>query len=194
MDGRSVGLEQPVGEEARVSVYPVFEALDVTPLLQLREHPLRDPRFVADAHLGRLARYLRLLGFDTLYGNDPGDDALAALASREHRILLSGDRALLMRREITHGCYIRPGRPLEQLHYVIERCDLRRLFRPFSRCMKCNAPLLPVSKSEVRGRLPPAIQAHYDDFWRCSGCEQLYWKGGHYAHLQGLVQSVAVHY
>ena len=191
MDGCSVGLEQQVGKGARVSVYPMFEALDVTPLLRLRERPLRDPRFVADAHLGRLARYLRLLGFDTLYGNDPGDLALAALAVDEHRILLSRDRGLLMRREITHGCYIRGGRPLEQLRHVVERCDLRRLVRPFSRCMKCNAPLQPVAKSEVAAKLPPATRAHYHEFWQCSGCGQVYWKGGHYARLQELVQGVS---
>jgi len=190
MNGRSVGLEQPVVDGVRVSVYPMFEALDITPLLRLRERPLRDPRFVADAHLGRLARYLRLLGFDTLYGNDPGDEALAALAAGEHRILLSRDRGLLMRREITHGCYIRAGRPLEQLRYVLERCDLRRMVRPFTRCMKCNASLKRVAKAEVESRLQPATRAHYHDFWQCSGCGQVYWKGGHYARLQEFVQGV----
>jgi len=190
LNGRSVGLEQQVEAGARVSVYPVFEALDVTPLLRLRERPLRDPRFLADAHLGRLARYLRLLGFDTRYGNDPGDRALAELSTREHRILLTRDRALLMRREITHGCYIRAGRPLAQLAYVLERCDLHRLMRPFTRCMKCNAPLQQVSKAEVLEQLLPATRAHYEEFWRCCGCGQVYWKGGHYARLQELVQGV----
>ena len=188
MNGRSVGLDERVEEGARVSVYPVFEALDVSPLLKLRERPLRDPRFLADAHLGRLARYLRLLGFDTRYGNDPGDRALAEFSAAEHRILLTRDRALLMRRDITHGCYIRAGRPLEQLAYVLERCDLHRLMRPFTRCMKCNAPLRKVGKAEVLAQLLPATRAHYEEFWRCSGCGQVYWKGGHYARLQELVR------
>jgi len=109
LDGRSVGFEESVPDRARISVYPMFEALDVGPLLRLRARPLRRPRFVADAHLGRLARYLRLLGFDTLYGNDPGDAELARLSASEHRILLTRDRALLMRGEVTHGCYVRGG-------------------------------------------------------------------------------------
>ena len=191
IDGRSVGLDERVGEGARVSVYPMFEALDVSPLLRLREQTLRDPRFVADAHLGRLARYLRLLGFDTLYENDPGDEALATVSSTQHRILLSRDRGLLMRREVTHGCYIRAERPLEQLLYVMERCDLHRLVRPFTRCMKCNAPLRPVAKADVAPRLQPATREHYGEFWQCLGCGQVYWKGGHYERLQQLVQSAS---
>lgn len=191
VDGCSVGLDERLEEDARVSVYPMFEALDVSPLLRLRERPLRDPRFVADAHLGRLARYLRLLGFDTLYRNDPGDAVLATLASTQRRTLLSRDRGLLMRREITRGCYVRGARPLEQLRCVMERCDLRRLVRPFTRCMKCNAALRAVTKAEVAQRLPPATRKHYNEFWQCSGCRQVYWKGGHYARLQRLVQNAS---
>lgn len=192
IDGRSVGLDEPVKDGARVSIFPMFESVDVSPLLRLRERPLRDPRFVADAHLGRLARYLRLLGFDTLYDNDPGDEALATLVSTQCRILLSRDRGLLMRREITHGCYIRDGRPLEQLRYVMERCDLQRLVRPFTRCMKCNAGVQPVAKAEVAPRLLPATRENYSEFWQCSGCGQVYWRGGHYARLQRLVQNASV--
>jgi uncharacterized protein with PIN domain len=192
INGRSVTLDERVRDGDRVSVYPVFESLDVSPLLRLRERPLRDPRFVADAHLGRLAGYLRLLGFDTLFANDPGDRVLAATSADQGRILLTRDRLLLMRKEITHGCYVRGDRPLEQLDYVMRRCDLYRLVRPFTRCMKCNGLLRAVSKSDVADRLPPGTRESYSEFWKCAGCGQLYWRGSHYKRLERLVAEASV--
>ncbi len=187
LDGRSVGLEEPVPDGARLSLYPVFEAMDVSPLLRLRPWPLRVTRFVADAHLGRLARYLRLLGFDTCYENDAGDAALADCSVREHRILLTRDRALLMRREITHGCYVRALKPREQLAAVMARCDLYRQVRPFTRCMECNGLLAAVEKAQVALELPPGVCARFERFWRCGGCRRVYWQGSHFARLNELV-------
>jgi hypothetical protein len=191
LNGVSVGLDARVADGDRISVYPVFESLDVTPLLRLRPRPLRDPRFLADAHLGRLARYLRLLGFDTLFHNDLGDAALARLAAEQGRILLTRDRGLLMRREVTHGGFVRSRRPPEQLQEVLRRWDLFSLIRPFSRCTLCNAPVAVVDKAAVAARLPPASRRHYDAFWQCQGCGQLYWRGGHYRRLQRLVEQAA---
>ena len=187
INSRSVDLEEPVQDGDRVSVYPIFEALNVAPLLRIRKTPLRTPRFIADAHLGRLARYLRLLGFDTLFDNDPGDQALAATARREGRILLTRDRMLLMHREVTHGCYIRKQRPLDQLAQVIDRCDLCKLIRPFSRCMKCNGLLRRVPKADIADQLPEGTREAHQEFWRCDVCGQLYWRGSHYARLRRLV-------
>ena len=107
VNGESRGLEQMLAEGDRVAVYPKFETLDVTPLLRLRERPLRHLRFVADAHLGGLARLLRMAGFDTLYDNAFQDEQIAAIASSEERVLLTRDRELLKRRSVTHGCYPR---------------------------------------------------------------------------------------
>jgi uncharacterized protein with PIN domain len=190
-NGRSVDLDQRVADRDRLSVYPMFESLDVTPLVRLREAPLRNPRFLADAHLGRLARYLRLLGFDTQFQNDLGDAALASRAAAEGLILLTRDRGLLMRREVTHGCFIRTGRPLEQLEQVMRRCDLYPRVRPFSRCMECNGLVHPVDKAEVSDKLPPATRRHYRTFWLCARCGRVYWKGSHYARLEALVHRVA---
>jgi uncharacterized protein len=145
LNGVSVGLEQPVADGDRIAVYPLFEALDITPLLRLREHPLRQTRFLADAHLGKLARLLRMFGFDVLFRNDWDDRELARLASDEGRILLTRDRDLLMHRRVTHGCYLRGGTPLGQLRQLIARLDLCGSIRPFSRCMECNGLLQPVA-------------------------------------------------
>ncbi|MCB1786169.1 MAG: Mut7-C ubiquitin/RNAse domain-containing protein [Chromatiaceae bacterium] len=189
INGDSVGLETSVDDGDRIAVYPVFESLDVSPLLRVRERPLRSPRFIADAQLGRLARYLRLLGFDTLYENDPGDAALVRFASEQRRIILTRDRRLLMRRAVTHGCHIRDDRPLRQLTYVVRRCDLAGLARPFTRCMECNGDLESVSKEAVADYLPEGTRTQYDAFWRCRDCQRLYWKGSHYAALQHLIDT-----
>jgi uncharacterized protein with PIN domain len=190
VNGISVDLEHRVGDGDRISVYPMFEALDVSPLLRLRERPLRRVRLVVDAHLGRLARYLRLLGFDTLFQNDPGDAELARLAAQEGRILLTRDKALLMRREVTHGCYVRDTSPRQQLGGVVRRLDLYRQIRPFTRCMDCNGRLRPVTKQRVEAQLPARTRQLFDEFWQCLGCGRVYWRGSHFERMQALVRWV----
>lgn len=191
LNGRSVGLNEPVPDGARISVYPLFESLDVTSLLRLRARPLRRIRFIADAHLGKLARHLRLLGFDTLFGNDPGDAELVRMSSQDGRILLTRDRRLLMRREVTHGCYVRDSDPFKQLVQVLKRCDLYGDLQPFTRCMECNGRLQAVKKSVVEGRLPDRTRRCFDEFWECDGCGRIYWKGSHYERLTQWVKQAA---
>lgn len=190
VDGVSVDLERPLRGGERVAVYPMFEALDVAPLLRLRPAPLRQPRFFADAQLGRLAQLLRLLGFDTLYENRIDDAELVRRAGAERRTILSRDRALLMRRAVSHGCHIRDDDPRRQLVYVVHRCDLVDQARPFTRCMECNGLLEAVDKTEILARLEPVTRDVYDRFWRCTGCGHIYWEGSHYRRLQSLVERV----
>jgi hypothetical protein len=186
-NGESVDLEARVEDGDRLALYPVFECFEVAPLVRLRPAPLREPRFLADAHLGRLARDLRLLGFDTAFANDLGDDELARRAAAERRILLTRDRQLLMRREVTHGCYLRPARPEEQLAYVVRRLQLCRRIRPFTRCTACNTPVEAVGRETVAARLPPSVRRVHDCFWRCGGCGRVYWQGSHWRAMAGRV-------
>lgn len=190
INGSSKGLDAGLGDGDRVALYPMFESLDISPLLRMRRRPLRSVRFIADAHLGRLARHLRLLGFDTLFANDPGDERLAAIAAEESRILLTRDRALLMRRAVTHGIYVPQKRPREQVRHVLDRLDLYRLLRPFTRCTVCNGLLAPVSKDEVRNKLPPRVLAKFDEIWECGGCDRVYWQGSHYVRLRSIVDQL----
>ena len=189
-NGQSVGLDTLLADGDRVALYPVFEAFDIQPELRLRARPLRAPRFVADAHLGKLARYLRLLGFDTLQENDIGDPALVALAVREGRILLSRDRQLMMNKAVIHGCHLRSGDPREQLAHLLSRLQLCGLIRPFSRCTVCNAAVVPVAKQQVLEQLPESVARLHSAFWCCSGCGRLYWQGSHWQALQRLVDEV----
>src|SRR6516225_10458708 len=131
VNGESVGFGHPLADGDRVAVYPKFEALDIQPLLRVRERPLRVVRFVADAHLGGLAQLLRLAGFDTLYDNHYADSHIESIASGEDRIVLTRDRELLKRRTITHGCYVRALKPEAQLREMFDRLDLSHSARPF---------------------------------------------------------------
>jgi len=191
-NGTSVGLEHPIVDGDRVSVYPMFESFDVTPLLVVRERPLRDPRFLADAHLGKLAGYLRMLGFDTLSAGDGIEDReLSQLAAEQKRIVLTRDKALLMRKNVTRGCYVRPGRPRQQLVQVLRRLDLGRALRPFTRCICCNGLLQgPVPKAQVWHHLPPRTRDLFDRFWRCPECGKVYWRGSHFARMQAIIHAL----
>lgn len=190
VNGESVDFAHRVHDGDRISVYPQFEAFDVMPLLRVRERPLREPRFIADAHLGGLARYLRMLGFDTLYRRDLEDTEIVATAAREGRIVLSRDRDLLMHRALTHGCYVRGRRPRQQLSEVLARLHLRRSAAPFTRCLSCNGVLTAVAKERIAQRLPPRTDSFYHRFRTCSDCGKVYWEGSHYRHMRALVDEV----
>src|SRR3569832_2379556 len=119
VNGESVGFGRLLQDGGYVAVSPRFEAMDVAPLVRVREHPLRHPRFVADAHLGGLARMLRMLGFDTLYDNHIHDDTIVAICEQDGRIVLTRDRELLKRRAVTHGCYVHALKPVAQLRETV---------------------------------------------------------------------------
>ena len=131
-------------------------------------------RFIADAHLGALARRLRMAGFDTLFRNDFADTEIAARAAAEGRIVLTRDRGLLQHRAISHACYLHATAPDAQFSALVERLGLRPGFRPFTRCIECNAPLAAVDKGEVIGLLPPSVREHHMHFTRCTGCGRVF--------------------
>ena len=186
----SVDFSHPVEDGDQVSVYPVFEGLDIGSLVRLRPRPLRDPCFVLDTHLGRLATYLRLLGFDSLYRNDYGDEELARISADEKRILLTRDRGLLKRNLVTNGYCVRSSNPRRQIKEVVERFDLVEAAAPFKRCLRCNGLLKAVDKREIAGRLPPNTRQYYQVFYGCTTCSQLYWRGSHYEALQRLIKEI----
>lgn len=190
VNGESRDFSYIVQDGDQISVYPIFESIDITPLQHLRPRPLRVIRFVLDVHLGKLASYLRMLGFDARYQNDFADDKLARLSQDEKRILLTKDRGLLKRNAVTHGYYVRANGPRSQLVEVLKRFDLFNMVTPFRRCMRCNGLLESVDKSSVLDRLPPKTQQHYDEFQRCQDCGQVYWKGPHYQRMLRLIDEI----
>ncbi len=189
VNGEPVDFSYRVQDGDRVSVYPVFEAFDIAAIGRLRPAPLREPRFILDTHLGRLAAYLRMMGFDTVYRNRWADEELAKISLEARRILLTRDVGLLKRSAVTHGYFVRETDARRQLAEIVGRFDLARLAKPFSRCLHCNAALESVAKEDVRGQLPGRTAALYEEFRRCPVCRRVYWQGGHYRRMQALVTS-----
>jgi uncharacterized protein with PIN domain len=187
VNGESSALERLIEEGDRIAVYPKFEAFDITPLLRVRERPLRRLRFVADAHLGGLARFLRMAGFDTVYDNNIHDDEIEELAASEERVVLTRDRELLKRRTITHGCYIHTLKPALQFRELLDRLDLAASLEPFTLCLHCNAPLRDVPKAEVLDQLPPSVRELHERFDTCDVCRRVFWKGSHWKRMTALL-------
>jgi uncharacterized protein with PIN domain len=190
VEGVSVDFSYLVREGDHISVYPVFESFDLSPVLRVRPRPLRQVRFVLDVHLGKLARYLRLMGFDSLYRNDFSDEELASVSSAESRILLTRDRGLLKRNAVTHGYCVRDAQPKRQLLEVLQRFDLFRSIHPFERCLLCNGPLEATEKEKIQHRLLPGTRRHFEEFRICPVCYQIYWKGSHHDRLEQFIQRV----
>ncbi|HSR65618.1 MAG TPA: Mut7-C RNAse domain-containing protein [Xanthomonadaceae bacterium] len=191
VDGEPASFSRRLRGGERVAVYPMFECFDVSGLGGLRPRPLREPRFVLDVHLGRLAHYLRLLGFDCLYRNDYRDEDLLAIAREDHRTVLSRDTGLLKRAELTHGAFVHASDPRRQLREVIDRFQLESRIAPFTRCARCNGEVAHVPAEEAE-EAPAAVARDGTEFSRCRGCGQLYWRGSHPARLRERLAEVGV--
>jgi hypothetical protein len=185
-NGQPVDFSYQVSDGDRVSVYPVFESLDISSVSHVRPAPLRAPRFLLDVHVGRLAAYLRMAGFDALYGKQTSDAELADIVAREGRVLLTRDRYVLMRTAVERGYWVRSTVPKQQLLEVVKRFDLVGSLRPFTRCLACNTVLEEASRESVLGRLPPKIKDK-DVFHVCPGCQRVYWEGTHYERMSTLL-------
>jgi len=190
VNGESVDFSRKLAPGDRVSIYPVFESWDLTGVSRVRVAPLRETRFEVDVHLGRLARLLRMMGFDTAYGTSRTDEAIVASAARERRIVLSRDRGLMKRRLVTHGYLVRSLVPREQLEEVLARFDLAGQVRLFSRCLDCNAPLAGVSRVSVLDALPPVVAELCREFSRCPRCGKVFWRGTHWETMNALAADV----
>ncbi len=188
VDGRSVDFAHVLRGGERVAVYPMFERLDIAPLARLRARPLRDPSFVADTHLGKLARHLRMAGFDTLYHADWGDERLIEIAARERRTILTRDKGLLRRRQVERGCFVRAVASEAQLAEVVHALQLESALRPFTRCRECNEPLEEVARDAVLDRLPGKVRDLYARFKRCAACGRVYWEGSHYQRMRAMLE------
>ncbi len=189
-NNRSVGFDYRLRPGDRIAVYPVFESLDISPLARLHGRPLRDPKFIGDVHLGKLVRLLRLLGFDTAQFAGKEDAVIAEIAAKERRIILTRDRDLLKRSAVTHGYWVRSTEPVEQAREIVRRFDLHAQVRPFTRCPACNSLLTQVSKEEVLDRIPPKTARWQDEYFMCTGCGKLYWRGTHYPQLRKMIKRI----
>ena len=190
INGNPVDFKNKLQNEDQVSVYPVFESFDITDVSHLHEKPLRNPAFILDVHLGKLARYLRLCGFDTLFFRHLTDQEIIRISRKEHRIILTRDRELLKNKLVTHGYWIRSPHPEEQFSEVFKRFDLKNFEDPFSRCLECNGILTVVPKEEIIDHILPKTREYYNEFKKCPGCGHIYWEGSHYEKMKKQIEKM----
>jgi uncharacterized protein len=188
IDGQAVGFDHTLATDAKVEVLPV-ENRD-TVHTEKRLQTVGIFRFVADGHLGRLARNLRLFGFDIVYDQNADDRQLLEVMARENRALLTRDRRLLMHAIVQHGYCPRSQDADEQTIEVIRRFNLSELIAPFTRCLRCNVPLEAAAKADIIDKLEPLTKIYYDQFRRCPGCKQIYWSGSHFPKLQKRIEEI----
>ncbi len=181
--GNSVNFKYLINDGDDISVYPVFESFDISDLQHLRPKPLRKPKFVADVHLGRLTRYLRMMGLDVIYRNDFEDEEIVELSLKERRAILTKDKGILKRNDVIHGYWIRSTKVEEQVKEVLKRFDLQKEIKEFSRCIECNELLKPIKKETIINQLPPKVAQSQNEFMHCPSCNKIYWRGTHYQRM-----------
>ncbi|MFC1770397.1 Mut7-C RNAse domain-containing protein [Candidatus Margulisiibacteriota bacterium] len=187
---KSVTFEYLLQDKDIVSVYPVFESLDISEATHLRPKPLREPKFVLDVHLGKLAKYLRMFGFDTLYETTYSDPEIIKIAKNQKRIILTRDMGILKNKLVTHGYWLRSQNPKLQLKEVLVRFDLLALVQPFTRCLECNGDIAKTDRDKIIDKLPDDLDKQYTEFFECLGCQKVYWKGSHYDQMQEFMRIV----
>lgn len=190
VNSESVDFNYILKDNDCVSVYPVFETLDITGVSHLRNKPLRETKFILDVHLGKLAKYLRMFGFDTIYRNDYDDNRIIQISLAEHRIILTRDIGLLKVKTISHGYWIRSQKPKEQLTEVLKHFDLYRAIDPLNRCIKCNGQLKVEEKEKILQQLEPLTSKYFNEFFRCTNCGSIFWEGSHFDRINSFINAI----
>ncbi len=190
VNGVSVRLSHTLRNGDEVQVWPA-SCDEVGPgVVHLLKMPAGERRYVLDVHLGKLARLLRMVGFDALYRNDYIDAEIVEIAREEKRIILTRDIGILKIGEVRCGYWIRSQHPRKQLHEVMERFDLWSGMKPFHRCITCNGIIERVHKESIAASLEHRTRKYYKEFFRCSSCGNIYWKGSHYYRMKLLVEGL----
>ena len=174
----------------RVSVYPVFESINIEGATRLRPKPLRKTRFVADIHLGDIVKYMRLLGFDVYTHSAMTTRELIDMSIKEKRIILTKSKSLLKFKDVTHGVLVRPGTREEQVAGILKRLDIKKQIKPFSRCLLCNGLLKEIAKEDVMDRIPPKTKDCCDKYSVCESCGKLFWNGTHMIRMRKAVAQI----
>ena len=190
VNGKSVAFNYQLQPDDHVTVYPTINHDFTQNQVTLREQFTGQTAFILDVHLGKLARLLRLLGFDTVYRNDYNDREIIRIALDQNRILLTRDRRMLYNRCITHGQWLHSTDPLKQAGEVIRRFDLSNKIKRFTRCPSCNGHIQEVKKELILDQLETLTKKFYSEFFQCSACKKVYWRGSHYKHILATLNTI----
>ncbi|RDC66304.1 Mut7-C RNAse domain-containing protein [Adhaeribacter pallidiroseus] len=176
--------------EDTVEVYPQEYPTKWPQAPKLRVELPQPPAFILDVHLGKLAKSLRLLGFNTIYENNYDDQTIADRAAAENRVVLTRDIGLLKLRIVQWGYWLRSQNSEKQLAEVLAHYNLFNKVQPFTRCLMCNGLLLNVPKEAVLTQLPPKTKIYFQEFHQCQTCRRVFWKGSHYERMEQYVQQL----
>jgi len=173
-----------------ISVYPKFESLDISDVTKVRNEPLRTIKFILDVHLGQLAKYLRILGFDTYYNNQLEDEEIIYRSITDNRIILTRDYGILKQKQVTQGYFVRSQDSKTQLKEILQRFDLKNKIKPFTRCSVCNGKIEETDKTKIEHLLLEKTQKYFNRFYQCTNCQRVYWEGSHYENLNRLIKDI----
>lgn len=190
VNGKSVNFQYNIQSGDHISVYPVFELIDISPINHLRPEPLRTPKFILDINLGKLAVKLRMLGFNSRYQNTFKDKEIVNIASAENRIILTRDQGLLKNNKVTRGYWVRNTIPKRQIVEIIDKFDLYSKIKSFTICTVCNGRIEQVEKNDIIDLIPEKVKMYFNEFYHCINCAKIYWKGSHYIKMQKEIESL----
>lgn len=175
INGKSVDFNTIFQDGDRVSIYPVFESLNIQNITLLRRFPLRRIQFIADIHLKDIVKPMRMLGLDIDYNGSFTTLDIIEKSIREKRILLTKRKELLKSKSITHGMLIRPGTAVEQVKHIIDNLDINDRIKPFSRCLRCNDPLENRQRKQIMDRISPGAKSIFEKYLLCKSCGKQDW-------------------
>ncbi len=190
VNGVSVGFDHIVKNGNDISVYPEFESINIAKIQRLRPKPLRRPKFVLDVHLGALARYMRMLSFDTKYQNNLTDKEIIQISVQEKRAILTRDVGILKHSKVVRGYYLRNTTPLKQIKEIVNRFDLKNEKKEFTRCLECNSILKRIDKKIIEEKLPLKVKEEQKEFYICKSCRKIYWHGTHVEKMKLLIETI----
>ncbi len=190
VNGESVDFKYILREGDRISVYPVFESLNIEDVTRLRKMPLRTTRFIADINIGDVVKYMRAMGFDVYFDTSLSPGEIIKISQKEKRTILTRSRNLLKFSEVTHGIFLHKGTTAEQIKRVVDYLNITDNVRPFSRCLSCNGLLKEISKEEIKDRVPPKARRLFNRYTYCRACDKVYWRGTHFARMKRVIDQI----
>ncbi|MEG8946662.1 Mut7-C RNAse domain-containing protein [Rosettibacter firmus] len=190
VNGESVSFNYLVKDNDHISVYPEFETFDISNLQKLRKTSLRKPKFICDVHLGKLARNLRMFGFDVYYENNLNDEKIVEISLKEKRTILTRDLGILKRSNVIRGYFVRSENPQEQIIEIINRFHLTNQIKPFTLCLECGSKLKRISKKEIIHLIPEKVKKTQNRYFICTQCKKIYWRGIHFEKMNATVKKI----
>jgi len=187
VNGKPVDFNYTVQPGEYISVFPEFSSIDVTTITNLKSCLPNEIKFVIDVHLGKLTKYLRILGLDAAYKNDYSDSEIIKATIEEKRIMLTRDIGLLKNNKVVNGYWVRNTDPFEQAEEIISKFNLKDKIKPFTRCLSCNGEIEPVDKERIINKLEPKTIQYYNEFFICPACRKIYWKGSHWKKMEEMI-------